>query len=88
MNTNISSTQKSREHDNESVYAIGDEIQLQCMTGYRRLEGNTSLTCNNTGHWDGVPLLCEGKSTCINAIALLSYTTIFLVTIIKELNNI
>jgi hypothetical protein len=61
MNTKLSSNEQPNLKNNSSVYAIGDKIQLQCMTGYRRLEGNTSLTCNETGHWNEQPLRCEGN---------------------------
>jgi hypothetical protein len=61
MNTTLSVIAKSDKYNNESIYAVGDEIQFHCMTGYRRLEGNTSLTCNETGHWNGQPLRCEGN---------------------------
>ncbi|XP_062586421.1 uncharacterized protein LOC134248017 [Saccostrea cucullata] len=44
---------------NESIYALGDEIHLQCMPGYRYLSGNTTLTCNDAGHWNGEILICE-----------------------------
>ncbi|XP_062597053.1 CUB and sushi domain-containing protein 3-like [Saccostrea cucullata] len=29
------------------------------MPGYRYLSGNTTLTCNDAGHWNGEMLICE-----------------------------
>jgi hypothetical protein len=72
MNTTLSVIEKSSKYDDHSIYAIGDKIQLHCIKGYRRLEGNTSLTCNETGQWNGQPLRCEGNSYSGHRIYLIS----------------
>ncbi|XP_061188816.1 uncharacterized protein LOC133196990 [Saccostrea echinata] len=58
--TNIKvSVIKKYNNYNESIYARGDEIHLQCMMGYRYLAGNTTLTCTEAGDWNGEILTCE-----------------------------
>jgi hypothetical protein len=61
MNTDTATIKNSDTFNSKSIYAVGDKIQFQCMTGYQRVEGNISLTCNETGHWNGLPLRCEGN---------------------------
>ena len=45
-----------------SIY--GSTVSYSCMTGYNRTyRGNSTLTCNATGHWDGTvdPCLLVGE---------------------------
>ncbi|KAH3700415.1 hypothetical protein DPMN_075391, partial [Dreissena polymorpha] len=39
---------------NITMSTYGSKVSYSCMTGYNRTSrGNSAMTCNSTGHWDG-----------------------------------
>ena len=43
-------------------YTFGSSVTYDCLPGHKRVHGSRTINCTNTGLWQGVPLVCEGKS--------------------------
>ncbi|XP_048753660.2 uncharacterized protein LOC125664905 [Ostrea edulis] len=55
---------KKYARSNETMFTYGDEIFLQCVSGYRQRTGNQSLLCTEAGTWNASVLECEEQCLC------------------------
>ena len=40
---------------------VGDTCHFECIQGYTRLQGSTSITCLGNGQWSDTQLRCSGN---------------------------